>query len=119
MLKLRVYQDECKHFTGIQHPACAAGVPYRSVRDESVSPYRWPCLTHDGKAATTMCEKRELLTQEEHALRDKDFLAAIERASRAVSEGKCIVCGADVAPSRIVGACLYGACGHRQGQVSA
>lgn len=57
---------QCVHFCGIQHKHCKAGVELVSVRDSSQpGPYRWPCLTIDGRAATTVCAQRRMPTPDE------------------------------------------------------
>lgn len=111
--------EECRHFTGIQHPTCGAGVDYKAVRDASQpGPYRWPCLTLIGREpATTTCGLRSLLTREEHAAREKEIEAICAKAAADVAAGRCHVCGGGIEPSRVVGRCRYAACGHRVGQV--
>jgi hypothetical protein len=52
--------NRCKHFTGIQHEVCAAGVTYKDVRDESTRPFGFPCFADECRNA--VCEKRELTT---------------------------------------------------------
>lgn len=46
---------KCVHFTGISEKVCKCGIKYESVRDSSVSPYKWPCFKDDG--AQTVCDK--------------------------------------------------------------
>jgi hypothetical protein len=116
---MKLYADRCRHFNGIQHDRCKAGVNYLDVRDESQpGPYRWPCLTWADKAATTECSKRSLLTQVEHAEKEEQIVAAMAKADADIAAGKCHVCGAASEPSRIIGRCKYAACGHRVGQVA-
>lgn len=118
MSTLAVYRDKCRHFNGIQHTTCEAGVEYALVRDASQpGPYRWPCLESHG-VATTVCPERSLLTQEEHAAFEAEIEARWAEIASALEAGKCPVCEADVEPSRIVGRCKYAACGHRLGQVA-
>ena len=59
--------ETCVHFTGlplpgsrVNEPTCDAGIAYRTVKDHSIVPYRWPCLH---PAATTTCVKREYPTE--------------------------------------------------------
>lgn len=113
------YADKCRHFNGIQHGKCEAGIVYLSVRDASGGgPYRWPCLSPGGKEpATTTCPQRSLLTQEEHAAWERRIEERWAELEAALVAGKCHVCGADIEPSRIVGRCKYASCGHRLGQV--
>lgn len=114
---LLVYLDKCRHFTGIQHEACAVAVPYADVRDPTMpGRYRWPCLD-TGRGAPDTCSRRSLLTQEEHAAEYAEINAAVDRMLAANADGKCHVCGEVIEPSKVVGRCRYGACGHRIGQV--
>jgi hypothetical protein len=111
--------EKCRHFCGIQN-VCGAGIDPRTVRDESEpGPYRWPCLQFIGRpAASDTCPKREWMTAEEHAAHETETRQAFSKAEAAIAAGKCHECGRDIEPSRIVGKCKYGACGHRIGQVS-
>lgn len=63
----------CKHFTGIQNDKCAIGIEYDSVRDESMRPFRWPCL--DEPCATT-CARKEPITAKEET-EDRERLAVM------------------------------------------
>jgi hypothetical protein len=116
MQKLTVFRDKCRHFNGIQHKACEAGVPYERVRDASQpGPYRWPCLD-TGRGTGGECQARSLLTQEEHAEHEREVQTTIDKALSDIASGKCHVCGAAAEPSKLVGRCRYNACGHRRGQ---
>jgi hypothetical protein len=57
----------CKHFRGIQHERCAAGVELHPLRDISgPGMARWPCLRllNQRECATT-CAKLDLPTEAE------------------------------------------------------
>lgn len=99
------YPETCRHFTGIQHKTCAAGVEYLPLRDKppGAGMACWPCLRLAGEpAARTTCPQRVLMTDE--------ALAKIEA-------GRCHVCDAMVTSRERVGRCLYARpCGHRIGQ---
>jgi hypothetical protein len=111
MLKLTT----CKHFTGIQHDTCAAGVEYEAVKDPARSGLaRWPCLRNPA----LHCPKREFPTQAEVDVSEAETEAAIAKLLADIAAGKCHVCGADAEPSQVVGRCRYAACGHRIGQVN-
>lgn len=112
-----VHRDECRHFNGIQHDTCKAGVRYDAVRDESARPYRFPCLD-TGKGCPDTCTARSLLTQEEHAEKEREMRAAVARMLDLHAVGKCHLCEAPIEPSKVVGHCLYASCGHRLGQTS-
>jgi hypothetical protein len=84
---------ECKHFNGIQHGCCLAGVAYNSVRDASQpGPYRWPCLTLSGKEATTTCAKREYPTEAELEAEE----AECNRVMAALLVGRSACCDAEL-----------------------
>lgn len=110
--------SECRYFTGIQYQRCGAGIEYASVRDASgPGMARWPCLHLSGRpAAETSCEFRSLLTEQEIAAREAEHAAAVKRAFELLAEGKCHVCGAVITETKVIGRCLYAACGHRLGQ---
>ena len=117
--RLTVYRDKCRHFIGMQHERCAAGVVYTDVRDSSQpGPYRWPCLDLLGRGIVDTCSKRSLFTQEEHAENERELRAAVARMLADVAAGRCHVCGAAAEPSKVVGRCRYAACEHRIGQVA-
>ena len=69
----------CKHFTGIQHDACALGIAYDTVRDDSERPYRWPCTN----SALTTCSRREFPTQAEELAEVAEMEATFGRVARA------------------------------------
>jgi hypothetical protein len=113
-----VYRDKCRHFTGIQHKTCKAGVAYEDVRDKNGPALGvMPCIDV-GKGCPDTCPQRSLLTQEEHAARESALKERAKEIVALLAAGKCHVCQGDIEPSRIVGHCKYGACGHRIGQVS-
>ena len=113
------FREQCRHFNGIQHDTCEAGVPYLSVRDDSApGPYRWPCLDVGRGLASTICPKQSLLTKEEKEEWERTIDGVIAKADADIAAGKCHVCGANTEPSKVVGRCRYAACGHRIGQVA-
>lgn len=112
------HRDRCRHFNGIQHKTCLAGVRYEDVKEKKTSgPSAWPCID-TGHGCPDTCPQRSFLTQEEHAARDAEISGFIARVVAAHADGKCHVCGKDIEPSTIVGRCKYAACGHRLGQVA-
>lgn len=72
----------CKHFTGVQHDACAAGVVYDAVRDDSPEhptfKLRLPCFNCD-----IPCASRVFPTPEEVAAEEARWAAAMERVATA------------------------------------
>ena len=79
----------CRHFTGVQNDACAAGIPYESLRGER-GLMQIPCI-HTGKHLP--CEKREYLTAEEIAAEDAEIEASFLRTSAAIKAIKAHVGG--------------------------
>lgn len=102
---------DCKHFRGIQHATCLAGVRMADVRDSSgPGPYRWPCLvsvrTSKTEPCRTTCAKFEALTAEEAC----DQLEALIRASDAVARQECPVCGGKLTVREIAGRARVSIC---------
>lgn len=89
----------CKHFTGVQHGACAVGVDYQSVCDKRPAPerYRWPCLTTGNMPAATECAKREMQTDADLDVED----AAFEAVRAAVAAGVSPCCKAPLDRSHV------------------
>lgn len=113
--------DRCVHFTGIQCDECKAGVRYEDVRDPDARPYRLPCFRSDlfetGQPAPS-CASQRFPTDAEVDAEVAEMNAELDRHLAQLAAGTCPVCGGSIEPSRIVGRCKYGACGHRIGQVA-
>lgn len=109
---------KCVHFRGIQHATCEAGISMVSIRDASQpGPYRWPCLTLDGRKATTTCEQFREPTPEEIAADEAAWAARVEEVTARFKRGECSDCGVKVTAVRQAGKCVYAEpCGHRIGQ---
>jgi hypothetical protein len=60
---------DCRHFTGIQHGKCKAGIHYDEVRDESARPYRFACL---GEGVVT-CRKYSPKTPDEVEAEEREI----------------------------------------------
>lgn len=69
---------KCRHFTGITNEGCKVGVCYRDVRDDSVRPFRWPCINPE---VADRCDERDPYTREEA----KEHYERIERRIEDVS----------------------------------
>jgi len=103
---------KCRHFRGIQYATCLTGVSLETLTRPL------PCLQLTEKAPPDTCPKREWMTDEDHAAREREVAAFAERVGRLWSQGLCYICEKPIEPSRTVGSCMYGACGHRIGAVS-
>lgn len=97
---MRGQPDTCKHFRGIQHETCAAGVTMRSVRDTTQpGPYRWPCFpAMKPPEATTKCHLRVYPTQEEV---DADERAWKEKFALIFDKGMSPCCKVPLDESRV------------------
>lgn len=84
--------QKCRHFRGIQHKTCEAGVETAPLRDTSgPGMARWPCIRiASEREATTSCPSRSLLSQEEIAAEHSMLMRAMDDAIA----GKCPQCGA-------------------------
>lgn len=109
---MRDSDTKCRHFTGIQHDECEAGVNYISVRDSNLplDAGRFPCFGKGG-----VCAKYERRTPEEIAETESKILDAIKHLfdfESRVSDA-CPHCGRQVTELRQVGRCVYTSCGCR------
>lgn len=70
---------QCKHFRGIQHDTCLAGVDWREVTggDPIGIATRMPCLVHNDTTAT--CEKIEFPTKEEIEQEEREWNKVVDR----------------------------------------
>jgi len=80
--------DRCKHFTGIQHDECSAGVLYDAVRvpREPGTGIGLPCFVSDGVG---QCVKRVLPTlaeAEEDARKSAEFIGHMAAARAKIIE---------------------------------
>lgn len=60
-------EGRCKHFNGLIHDTCAAGVAYRDARDTTARPFLYPCYEVPEGMVRPDCAARELPTAEELA----------------------------------------------------
>lgn len=87
--RIQQVQYRCKHFTGIQHDQCAAGVPYASVRPKNGGGL--PCFLVDprGRMAEGECPRVVFPTPEEAEREyeaDEAVFARTTKAHRAAHE---------------------------------
>lgn len=91
-------KNRCRNFTGIQNKKCKQGIAYETVRDESTSPYGFPCTLSGGT-----CESLSPYTAEELEAQDREIserIGAIGKARAAIvahgdfnGQLPCPVCG--------------------------
>lgn len=106
------YDNWCRHFNGIDHGTCKAGVGYESVRDSSQRPYAWPCFKSDG--CSERCAQVSYLTPDEIAGKEREASAALEAFVNNLNNNICPHCKTPIAEKKQVGRCVYGyPCGHR------
>jgi hypothetical protein len=80
--EVRERRTRCRYFTGIQNKQCKEGIRYDSVRDESTSPYGFPCTISGGH-----CDKISPFTEDELDARDREIgerIVAIGKARAAI-----------------------------------
>jgi hypothetical protein len=72
----------CRHFNGLQHDTCKAGIPYESVK---AGPGCWPCLPpfNDGQECSAVCASKTLPTPEELDERDREVGESLVRLMKA------------------------------------
>lgn len=61
-------EHKCRHFTGVLKRTCEIGIEYKSIKDNSVRPYRLICCDADSRVP---CVSYEPYTAEEIAERER------------------------------------------------
>lgn len=104
----------CKHFNGIQHLTCLAGVKYSSIISKEIlkGKARIPCLN----VSLENCPKRQMQTLQEVEEEIQAFAKASDEFALKLYSNICTFCGKSLEPRTLVGRCYYGTCGHRIGQ---
>lgn len=107
---------KCKHFNGIQHGQCLAGVRY-----DKFAPGCLPCLPWPGDGPRIQqpepCSKLEHPTREEAEATERAIDQRIGQRLADIRAGLCPHCRRPVERRRQVGPCIYAEpCGHRLGQ---
>lgn len=119
--RLAQMQQTCRHFIGIQHRTCRAGVDMKSMRDVSQpGPACWPCLPGiDGKRSSFTCVHLSLPTAEEAEADMRAIEEATDAFLKKMALGVC-QCGVEGTDWKQVGSCIYAEpCGHRIAQGNA
>jgi len=101
----------CKHFNGIQHDTCNAGIEYKQFLYENYP--NFPCHTRQDGTLSGVCPHFEFSTPEEIEDHDRRSAEAAAAYFQAILGHTCPECGESTQPERQVGRCVYGACGHR------
>lgn len=109
----------CKHFNGIQHDVCEAGINYRELVGNERGAIRClPCLPKTNSLGPLPgmdyvdCPKLEYMTREEAEQQETESEAELARVLAAIANSECPTCGKQVVKKQ-VGPCVYGSCGHR------
>lgn len=112
--------SSCRHFNGIQHKACGAGIVLRDMRDVSQPGIaRWPCLTIPGREQLHSCSQFSAYTAEEMEVEDREIAALLSQFGARIARGECGQCGKP-ATFEIAGHCKYARpCGCRIGTIGA
>jgi hypothetical protein len=102
----------CLHFNGFyQHEECRAGVNYTTVKDETVSPFGYPCFKD--RPCSTTCTKAEFMTEAQAKQSEAETLERLAERRRKLDANICPVCDQPMT-KRQVGPCVYAQpCGHR------
>lgn len=100
------FANKCRHFTGIQHETCKAGIRYLDARDASTSPARFPCLKEDG--CSERCASVSYYSEEEAVKLGAEADAATAAFLKELNEGKtCPHCHAPITELYQVGRSVY------------
>jgi hypothetical protein len=79
--------NNCKHFKGLHHGTCQAGVSFDDVKDVMRAPFGWPCFRSGSMASNAKpCAKRQFRTPEETAKEAAEIQAEIERCEQILKE---------------------------------
>lgn len=114
-------KDACKHFIGIQHAKCAAGVEMKSVECNEPGFTRIPCvpsfMVRLQRAPTSSCAQYQEPTAEEIAAFEKLLDDRLAKMRDNAAKGLCDACEQKITAVRQDGRCVYAVpCGHRVGQ---
>lgn len=75
--------ETCKHFNGIQHKTCRAGVAYDSFERDGKPYSPIPCLPSDRPCNAT-CPKREFPTEAEVQAREAEMQRSLDNTRTAI-----------------------------------
>lgn len=108
----------CRHFTGLFHDHCQAGITYKSVQDPTRIALHedLPCFSSDGAAR---CPHYQRYTPEEIAAQQQEVVDWVTKFSEMLQGNvtTCLHCDQPVDHLEKVGRCVYARpCGCRQYQ---
>jgi hypothetical protein len=107
------YQVRCVHYNGTVSEVCLAGVRYDDVRDETLSPYGYPCLA-DRNPNDITCDKRRFMSDQEAMDEAQKLASGITSYFDKLARNECPKCGERILEQKQVGRCVYAyPCGHR------
>ena len=90
------FENWCKHYTGLMHDTCEAGVRYKD------------------KGCTHLCSQAVFLTEEEIAEKKKKIEESLKRFCNNLANDICPHCEKLIQEKKQIGRCVYGyPCGHR------
>lgn len=106
------YEIWCKHFNGIHHEACRAGVRYKDVEVPDSRPRQLLCFKDQG--CTERCSQAVFRTPEEVAEEVEKANQAIQKFLDNLNNDICPHCGIPIKEKKQVGRCVYSVtCGCR------
>lgn len=102
----------CRHFNGIQHETCKAGISYRQFLYENYG--NFPCLVRQDGTYSGACSAFAGWTDAEIEEQERRAAWALQQWIDALANDICPECGMKVEQKRQVGRCVYASpCGHR------
>lgn len=104
----------CKHFNGLQHPKCNAGIVYKSLG------FPLPCITNDQGEYSGTCALFEFQSEAEIEAEQQRTDEAATKWVNSLMSGVCPYCQTKIEQKEQVGRCVYARpCGCRlyQGRV--
>ncbi len=106
------FENWCRHYTGLVHDTCKAGVRYQDVKDPSDKPLGYPCFKDKG--CTELCEKASFRTSEEIAEEHEKVRQSLQKYLENIANDICPHCNSPIQEKKQIGRCVYGLpCYHR------
>ena len=100
------YEDWCRHYSGLMHDTCEAGVAYASVKDGSKRGLEgYPCFKKN--QCSERCASASFLSPEEVAQKEREVAESLRRYLTAIAEDTCPHCGRKIEDKEQIGRCVY------------